>query len=426
MTLLALGLNHNTAPLEIREKVTFSSEVLPQALTEFTQEKMVKEAAILSTCNRTEIYCDLDAANSDWPLDWFSDFHGYQAKELAQFIYRHPEDNAVKHMLRVASGLDSLVVGEPQVLGQLKQAYDVAVRTGSIGKLLGRLFQYSFKVAKQVRSNTSIGENPVSVAYAAVRLAQQIFGNLSDSRALLIGAGEMIELTVKHLHNNGLEKMIIANRTLERSQELASEYSAFAITLNDIPKYLDEADIIISCTASSLPILGKGAIETALKKRKHRPMFIVDIAVPRDIEPEVDELEDVYLYTVDDLKDVVDENLHLRKKAALEAEQIIDTQVSEFMDWINSLHAVATIRAIRDQATDIQQEVLQLALKKLQQGQDPEALLQEVTRSLTNKLIHKPSNKLNKLSGSGDEELLQAAQELFDLPDLSKPVKDSQ
>ncbi|MGI9229366.1 MAG: glutamyl-tRNA reductase [Gammaproteobacteria bacterium] len=421
MTLLALGLNHSTAPLEIREKVTISSEVLPQALTELTSGKSVNEAAILSTCNRTEIYCDLEAANSDWPLHWFSDFHGCQTDELRQFIYRHPDDDAVKHILRVASGLDSLLVGEPQVLGQLKQAYNIAVRTGSIGKLLGRLFQYSFRVAKQIRSDTGISRHPVSVAYAAVRLAQQIFGDLGAARALLVGSGEMIELSARHLHDNGLEKIIIANRTLERAQELAGRYAAVAISLNDIPKYLDEADIIISCTASPLPILGKGAIETALKKRKHRPMFIADIAVPRDIEPEADELEDVYLYTVDDLKDVVDENLLLRRQAALEAEAIIDTQVSEFMEWINSLQAVAAIRAIREQADDIQQQVLTLALQKLQQGHDPTLVLREATRSLSNKLIHKPSINLNKISGSGDEKLLQAAQELFDLPAADAP-----
>ncbi len=424
MTLLALGLNHNTAPLEIREKVTFPSQVLPAALGELTQDNIVQEAAILSTCNRTEIYCDVAANHSDWPLHWFSDFHGYQPEELAQFIYQHPDDHAVKHILRVASGLDSLVVGEPQVLGQLKQAYEVAMQTGSIGKLLGRLFQYSFKVAKQIRSHTSISEHPVSVAYAAVRLAQQIFGDLSASRALLIGAGEMIELTIKHLHNSGLRKMIIANRTLERSQVLAAQYGAVAITLHDIPRYLDEVDVIISGTASPLPVLGKGAIETALKRRKHCPMFIVDIAVPRDIEPEVEELEDAYLYTVDDLKTLVDENLHLRKKAALEAEQIIVRQADEFMHWINSLQAVATIRAVRDQATEIQQQVLQLALKKLQQGQDPERLLREVTRSLTNKLLHRPSTKLNEFGAAGDEALLQAARELFDLSAADTPAKD--
>ena len=415
MTLLALGLNHSTAPLEIREKVTIPSEALPRALTELAGEKTVNEAAILSTCNRTEIYCDLEAANSDWPLDWFSDFHGCASGELKPFIYRHPGDDAVKHILRVASGLDSLLVGEPQVLGQLKQAYDIAVRTGSIGKLLGRLFQYSFKVAKRIRSDTGIGRHPVSVAYAAVRLAQQIFGDLADTRALLIGAGEMIELSLKHLRDNGLEKTIIANRTPEHARELAERYSAFAISLNDIPKHLDEADIIISCTAGTLPILGKGAIETALKKRKHRPMFIVDMAVPRDIEPEAGGLEDVYLYTVDDLRDVVDENLSLRQQAAKEAEGLIDTQVDEFMRWIHSLQAVAAVRAIREQAGAIRQQVLELALRKLRQGHDPASVLQEATHSLSNKLMHKPSANLNKISGSGDERLLQAAQRLFDL-----------
>ena len=259
-------------------------------------------------------------------------------------------------MLRVASGLDSMVLGEPQVLGQLKQAYQAGVKSGSIGKLLGQLFQHSFKVAKQGRSNTAIGSHPVSVAFAAVRLAQQIFGDLSKQTVLLIGAGETIELVARHLHGAGMQRMIIANRTLERSQVLASEFSGYPITLSDIPQHLDEADIIISSTASQLPILGKGAIETAIIKRKHRPVFIVDIAVPRDVEEEAGELEDVYLYTVDDLKDVIDENMRNRQKAAEQAEEIVDAQVLQYMAWFNSLDAVSTIRSLRDQANALQAE----------------------------------------------------------------------
>jgi len=417
MTLLAFGLNHATAPLQVREKVTFASDVLPGALAELTGYTCIDEAAILSTCNRTEIYCNLDAANTDQPVDWFSGFHGYGKNELQDYIYTYPDATAVKHVLRVASGLDSMMVGEPQVLGQLKQAYQTALQAGSVGKLLNRLFQHSFKVAKDVRSHTMIGSHPVSVAYASARLARQIFGDLSRQTALLIGAGETIELAGKYLRDSGLDKMIIANRTLERAQNLAQRYSAYAISLRDIPEHLDEADIIISSTASQLPILGRSAIESAIVKRKHRPMFIVDIAVPRDIEPKVSELEDVYLYTVDDLKGVIDDNIKSRRQAARQAEKIIDTEVVRFMGWINSLDTVSTIRAIRDKAKNVQDDVLQTALQKLRQGADPEVLLHEVTHSLTNKLIHPPSSHLNKLNSNKKEEILQVAQALFDLTD---------
>jgi len=426
MTLLAFGINHSTAPLEIREKVTFGTEVLPAALSELTGKKGIDEAAILSTCNRTEIYCSLDSDQNHQPVDWFSRFHGFNQQELEPFLYSYPDAGAVKHVLRVASGLDSMILGEPQVLGQLKSAYKTALETGSIGQQLNHLFQHSFKVAKDIRSNTSIGNHPVSVAFAAVRLAQQIFGDLSGKTALLIGAGETIQLAARHLHDKGLHRMIIANRTLKRSERLASDFHGYAITLGDIPEHLEEADIIISSTASQLPILGKGAIESALKKRKHKPMFIVDIAVPRDIEPEAGDLNDVYLYTVDNLKDVIDENLRSRQEAALQAEEIIDTQVSHFMDWMDSLDAVATIRAIREQAHLIQQDTLGSALKKLQLGNDPEKVLQEFAHSLTNKLIHNPSVQLQKVESENRDDILKAAQKLFNLSDTStNPSKNN-
>jgi glutamyl-tRNA reductase len=295
------------------------------------------------------------------------------------------------------------------------------VSAGSIGHQLNRLFQHSFHVAKEVRTNTSIGNHPVSVAYAAVRLAQQIFGDLSNQTALLIGAGETIELTAKHLKENGLNRMIIANRTLERSQRLANEYSVYAIQIGDIPKHLAEADIVISSTASQLPILGKGAVESAIKARKHKPMFMVDIAVPRDIEVEVGEMDDVYLYTVDDLKDIVQGNMQSRQNAAKQAEKIIDAQAQEFMDWLNSLDAVSTIRALRGQAEKIQEEVIQAGLSKLRNGADPETILQETARNLTNKLIHSPSSQLRNASADSREDLLQAAEELYSLnPDSDK------
>ena len=415
MALLAFGLNHTTAPLEVREKVTFDEAVLGDALNELTGEKGIDEAAILSTCNRTEIYCALNAVDQEWPIDWFSGYHGCRKNELHSYIYTHPDAGAVKHVLRVASGLDSMVVGEPQVLGQLKQAYQTAREAGSIGKMLNRLFQHSFKVAKDVRSNTMIGNHPVSVAYAAVRLAGQIFGDLSRHTALLIGAGETIELVAKHLHDSGLHKMIIANRSLERAQKLGRQYSAYAITLAEIPRHLDEADIVISSTASRRPLLRKDTIESAVLERMHKPMFILDIAVPRDVEPEVGELEDVYLYSVDDLKSIIDDNIKSRREAVKQAEQIIDTEVAQFMGWVNSQDAVAIIRALRNQAHQVRADVLEEALQKLRLGAAPEDLLHDVTRTLTNKLIHPPSARLNKYEGSQQDDLLRTVLKLYNL-----------
>ena len=419
MTLIAYGINHATAPIEIREKVVFGNEIVSDALSELKHQGGIHEAAILSTCNRTEIYCNLDQENSYSPIDWLHNFHGMKQGLLKPFIYKHPDVNAVRHVLRVASGLDSMILGEPQVLGQLKDAYQKAIHAGSIGHQLNRLFQHSFHVAKEVRSNTAIGNHPVSVAFAAVRLAQQIFGDLKNQTALLIGAGETIELATKHLYENGLRRMIIANRTLERSQRLANEYSVYAIQIGDIPKHLAEADIVISSTASPLPILGKGAVESAIKERKHKPMFMVDLAVPRDIEVQVGEMDDVYLYSVDDLKDMVQENLRNRQEAAIQAEKIIDSQAQEFMDWLNSLDAVSTIRALRGQAEQIQEEVILSGLTKLRKGADPETILQETVRNLTNKLIHTPSSQLRNASAQNRDDLLQAAEELYNLSNSS-------
>ena len=415
MALLALGLNHATAPLDIREKVVFGDEIVSDALHDLRKHGGVDEAAILSTCNRTEIYCSHDLQDLNRLVDWLTGYHGFRRAELQPFLYSHPDASAVKHMLRVASGLDSMILGEPQVLGQLKNAYHQAVESGSIGQLLGRLFQHSFMVAKEIRSNTAIGKHPVSVAFAAIRLAQQIFGDLSERTALLIGAGETIALAARHLHEMKVDRMIIANRTLERSQRLAEGMNAFAITLQEIPIHLDKADIIFSATASPLPILGKGAIESAIKKRKHRPIFIVDMAVPRDIEPEAGELEDVYLYTVDDLREVIEENLRNRQEAAVQAEEIIDTHVLNFMEWLNSLDAVSTIRALRGQAVQIQTTVVEAALLKLKQGGDPEKVVLEAIRSLTNKIIHAPSAQLRNAEAANRQELLQAARKLFNL-----------
>lgn len=415
MTLLAFGLNHATAPIEVREKVNFGNETLPVALAQLTADPGVREAAILSTCNRTEVYCYAHDDSADWTVDWLSGFHGCKKAELRRCVYTYPDADAVKHVLRVASGLDSMVVGEPQVLGQLKHAYSMALETGSVGKTLNRLFQHSFKVAKDVRSNTRIGNHPVSVASATVRLTKQIFGALNKRCALLIGAGDTIELAAKYLSADGLRKIIIANRTVERAQRLARRHAAYSISLAEIPQHLDEADIIISATAGQTPVLGKELMAQAVLRRKHKPMFVLDIAVPRDVEPEVGAMDDVYLYTVDDLKGIIDDNMRSRRDAVKQAEQIIDAEVARFMDWVHAQDAVATIRALRAHADCIREDALRATLQKLERGAAANDLLQELARVLTNKLIHTPTSRLNRIRPEQQAETLQLVRELFDL-----------
>jgi glutamyl-tRNA reductase len=415
MSIIAFGINHKTAPVDIREKVAFQPAQMTDALRDLTARPHVTEAAIVSTCNRTELYCGMDRQNHEIITDWLSRYHNLNAEDIVPYIYAHPDQLAVRHALRVASGLDSLVLGEPQILGQMKDAYSTASSAGTLGNLLDRLFQHTFSVAKQVRTDTAIGASPVSVAFAAVSLARQIFTDFGDQTALLIGAGETIELTARHLHEIGIGRMIIANRTVERARSLAEEFKAYAIALPDIPAHLAEADIVISSTASPLPILGKGSVESALKIRKHRPMLMVDIAVPRDIESEVGNLSDVYLYTVDDLQEIIQEGLRSRQEAAAQAEEIIDVQVSHFMNWIRSLGAVDTIRAVRENAEIKRDAELELALNLIAAGKDPEVVLKQFAHRLTNKLLHEPSTQLKQAGYEGRTELLKAARDLFDL-----------
>lgn len=415
MRLLAVGINHKTAPIEIRERVAFAPDRLPEALHDLRARSRVEEAAILSTCNRTELMCCVKDTTADAVVTWLGDYHRLNKEQVAPYIYLHPEQNAVRHMLRVASGLDSMILGEPQILGQIKSAYATAMQAGTVGTLLGRLFQHTFSVAKQVRTDTAIGSSPVSVAFAAVSLAKQIFDDLPQRTVMLIGAGETIELAARHLHENGIGRIIIANRTVEKAHALASNFNGYAIELSEIPAHLAEADIVISSTASPLPILGKGAVESAIKARKHRPMLMVDIAVPRDIEPEVGELRDIYLYTVDDLQEIIQEGLKSRQEAAKQAEEIIDTQVTRFMGWMQSLDSVATIRAYREQAERVRDEEIEKARRMLERGMPAAEVLQSLARGLTNKLTHTPSAQMKQAGFDGRNELLDAARELFDL-----------
>jgi glutamyl-tRNA reductase len=416
MSLLAFGINHKTAPVDIRERVAFAPGQLAEALRDLVSRARVQEAAIVSTCNRTELYCGLDQLDDRTIIEWFREYHKLE-QDIEPYIYLHPDQDAVRHVLRVASGLDSLVLGEPQILGQIKDAYLTATQAGTMGGHLDRLFQHTFAVAKQVRTDTAIGASPVSVAFAAVSLAKQIFSNFEEQTALLIGAGETIELTARHLHQNNIGRMIIANRTVEKAHSLAQEFGAFAIALPDIPDHLAEADLVISSTASPLPILGKGSVESALKARKHRPILMVDIAVPRDIEAEVSDLDDIYLYTVDDLQDIIQEGLRSRQEAAVQAEEIIDTEVSHFMHWLQSLNAVTTIRALRDVAQAQRDEELERAVRLLQAGKDPQQIVAELANRLTNKLIHTPSVQLKQAGYDDRREILDAARELYNLKD---------
>jgi len=417
MAFLALGINHKTASVDVRERVAFTPEQMVEALQQLCRSTPTQKAAILSTCNRSELYLHQDQAEADAVLAWLANYHRLNLDELKACAYVHVDEQAVRHMMRVASGLDSLVLGEPQILGQMKSAYAVAREAGSVGPLLGRLFQATFSTAKTVRTDTAIGENPVSVAFAAVSLARQIFSNLQRSQALLIGAGETITLVARHLHEQGVKKIVVANRTLERASALAAEFGAQAILLADIPQELHNSDIVISSTASQLPILGKGAVEQALKQRKHKPMFMVDIAVPRDIEPQVGELDDVYLYSVDDLHEVVAENLKSRQGAAQAAEELVAAGTSDFMLRLRELAAVDVLKAYRQNAERIRDEELGKAQRLLANGASAEEALAQLARGLTNKLLHAPSVQLKKLSAEGRVEALGVVQELFALGD---------
>jgi glutamyl-tRNA reductase len=414
MTLLAFGINHTTASLSVRERMAFAPEAVESALQSASAHAGLSEVAILSTCNRTEIY-----ASSEQDLEkltaWLVLHTNISNEELARCYYSYAGDEAVRHMMKVAGGLDSLVLGEPQILGQMKSAYAVACDAGTIGGELHATFQHVFSIAKRVRTETAIGENPVSVAYAAVSLAQQIFSNLKEDTALLIGAGETIELVARHLAEQGIKRIIVANRTLDRAQRLAREFNGEAILLSEIPDHLQHADIVISSTASQLPLLGKGAVESALKKRKNKPMFMLDIAVPRDIEEEVGELDDVYLYSVDDLHAVIDENKKSRVAAADKAEEIINEGVEQYIRQQRALNALTTVKAYRRKAEELRDIELQKALHALEVGGNPDEILQQLARNLTNKLIHVPTTVLKNASANGRTQVIQVAQELFDL-----------
>ncbi len=415
MTILTLGLNHNTAPVSIRERLAFPAERLKSALCDLAHLPEVDEAAILSTCNRTEVYCGTQANNQALIIDWIACHHGLNTEDFAPYLYSCADSATIRHMFRVACGLDSMILGESQILGQMKSAYHIAAEAGTLGKNLSKLFQYTFAAAKKVRTDTAIGSSPVSVAFAAVRLAQRIFDDLNQQTAILIGAGETIELTARHLHQHGVGHLIVANRTYEKAHALAMQFNGSAIALAELPKYLAKADIVVSSTASQLPILGKGSVESAIKARKHKPVFMVDLAVPRDIEPEVEQLSDVYLYTIDDLQDAVQENIASRQRAAKQAEEIIDCEVDHFLAWLRAQGASSTIRDFRGHAEQLRDEALKKALAALNKGNPPEQVLERLADTLTHKLLHTPSIQIKQAGIHKRHDLIAAARELFKL-----------
>jgi glutamyl-tRNA reductase len=411
--LFALGINHHTAPLAVREQVAFDPAGLGRALHDLARAETVREAAILSTCNRTELYFAADAVQP--AVDWLTGYHALGLDTIRPYLYQHPQEGAVRHMFRVASGLDSMVLGEPQILGQMKQAARVAEEAGTLGLLLGKLFQKTFAVAKEVRSTTAIGANTVSMAAAAVHLSARIFERLGDQKILFIGAGEMIELCGAHFAAHRPRQLVIANRTLGRAADLAARFEGSAMRLDEVGERLAEFDIVVSCTASPLPILGLGRVERALKQRRHRPMVMVDLAVPRDIEAEVGELDDVFLYTLDDLGQIVESGLESRQAAVIEAEAIITERVDGFLRWLESRETVPTIRALRDSAERARRYEVEHALKMLARGDDPAKVLDVLSHGLTNKLIHGPTQALNQAEGGERAELAELIARVYRL-----------
>lgn len=409
--LIALGLNHQTAPIALRERVAFADHALPQALQALKQLPGVDEVALLSTCNRTEIYALADGSGQTI-ADWLAT-HAAASTDLHDYLYRHLDQEAARHLFRVATGLDSLVLGEPQILGQVKQAWASARAAGALGNRLDRLFQQAFNTAKRARTDTRIGSNPVSVASASVRLAQDSFARLRDSTVLLIGAGETIELTARHLVQAQVGRLLVANRTLRHAQDLATRHGGMALPLDDLDRHLGEADIVFSATASREPILMARQVADALKRRRHRPMLLMDLAVPRDVHPDVAGLRDVFLYTVDDLQRAVEDNRRGRQQAAEAAEAIIDLQTARFRDTLALQHGNAPLRALRNRGEAARQQALVEARQQLAAGQTPELVLERLAHTLTNRLLHAPTVALREAAMQNDAGLLQAAERLF-------------
>lgn len=408
---VACGLNHKTAPINVREKVALPPAMHDSLLNSLFNLPQVNEAAILSTCNRTEIYCDTD--DPQVITGWLAHEHQLSRELLSPFLYVHEGNQGIKHTLRVASGLDSMMIGEPQILGQMKQAYQQACRLGTVKTQLRPVFEYIFSASKRIRTRSGIGANPVSIAYAAVQLIGQLFSNYKSLNVFLIGSGETASLVAKYLHQQGVHQFMVASRTVENAQKLANTFGGKTLSIGDIPEYLSHADVVISATACPLPFINKSLVEHALKQRNHAPMFFLDLAVPRDIESNVSEIEQVHLYNVDDLQIMIEKGMDERRHAALQAEQLINSEIDNYIRWHRSLKAKDVICDYRNQMHYLAQQELQRALKKLSDGQSQQTVLNEFSERLVNKLTHNPSIGLRKIAWDGREDLLTLAQYLF-------------
>ncbi len=417
--LLTLGISHKTAPIDVREKLAFAQETIPAALEALYAAVPLEEVALLSTCNRTEFYCstaDVTSTSLGQLQSWWKKYHDPQF-DMDPYLYMFAEENAVKHIMRLACGLDSMVIGEPQILGQLKSAYHTASQTGFVGKTLSRLFQTSFSVAKKIRTSTGISAHPVSIAYASTTLAKQIFSDLSLATVVLIGAGENIELTLQHLLAKQVKKIIIANRTVSHAKTLAEKYGAMAVGLNELPWCLQQADMVISSIASPKHIVTEQHVEEAFARCKRRPLFMVDLGVPRNIAPSLSENEDIYLYTVDDLQGYVNENLKSRQEAAVEAEVLIRDASNTYMEWLLAQTQLATVRQLRHKVEELKNHALQTALAQLRRGEDAEKVLNHFAHQLTQKILHQPTIQLRRASLEQSDEKINVVKELFDLSD---------
>ncbi len=405
-SLFAFGVNHHNTPVNVREKVVFNSEILEVGLRDISKNAAIPEVAIVSTCNRTEVYCG--GGNPQDAIKWLPKFHNLDSNIIKPYIYLLPGDRAVSHAFRVASGLDSMIVGEPQILGQIKQAVKSAEVAGTMGTLLHKLFQKTFAVAKRVRSETNIGAHSISMASIAVDLGERLFPNISDRKALCLGAGEMVDLFATHFFSGGVRNITFANRSMDRAQELALKFGGHCVSLNDIPKVISDCDIVFCCTASPIPVLGKGTIERAIKARRHEPMILFDLGVPRDIEPEIKKMDDIFLYTLDDLGVVAQEGLELRRAAVDKAETIITSGVDDFMGWLSKRRNLPIIMSLQEQMEQHRGFEIDRAKKMLKQGVNPETVLEQISKSLVNKIMHGPISALNKVNLTDRDQIVRA------------------
>ena len=437
MSLILVGINHKTADISLREKVAFPPEIISDALREVRTLVGVHEVVVLSTCNRTELYINgsqVTVSDDDYSeqlqdsliqkrvdevVDWLANFHKFQSTELKKSIYSFADEEVVKHLMKVSCGLDSLVLGEPQILGQIKSAFALAKDLNLVGSSMNRVFNAAFSIAKEVRTDTAIGENPVSVAYASTLLAERIFSDLESLSILLIGAGRTIELVATHFKEKRVSRIIVANRTLDNALEIAHKFQGKGILLSEIPEQLEAVDIVVSSTNSQLPLLGKGSVERALQRRKHRPMLLMDLAVPRDIEAQVGEIADAYLYSIDDISGAIEDNVKSRSEAAIQAEIIIDRGVHEYGKQLRSLNAISTLRAFRDKVDEIRGKEVERAMKSLNNGDSAEQVLESLARAITNKFTHTPSVQLKNASSEGRNEMIDLMNELFELKDAN-------